>query len=412
MTEVHFTVTELMTAAADALASRFGGAVWVDGEISGCKSGRNNHLYFDLVDRDDKGAVVASVPVALWSRTRTRVEDRLRTSGAVRLEDGVKVRILGPLEIWVAGGRLRMSMQDIDPEFTLEALESERDRVLALMRAEGLLERNRVLPVPTMPTRIGLVTATGSAAEADFLHSLAESGLSWDVVFADSRVQGAGAERTIAAALRSVAAQQVDLVALVRGGGSRLDLSIFDHELIARTIATLGVPVFTGIGHEVDTSVADVVAHTASKTPTACASAIIDIAAAMVEQAESTWREIAVIVTDALADERERLSRHARQAAMGSRGRLTIERHRLTSRLERLRRSSDASIRAALTGLDVFALRTDSVDPVRALARGWSITRTISGAIVRHTDDVAPGDTLVTTLSDGTVTSTVSTEPA
>lgn len=411
MAEVHFTVTELMTATAAAIKDRLGGPVWVDGEISGPRDSRG-HLYFDLVDRDESGQVTARVSIALWNRTRTRVEQKLRDSGAVRLEEGVKVRIRGPLELWIPGGRLQLSMQDIDPEFTLEALESERERVLALMRAEGLLERNRSLPVPAMPTRVALVTAAESAAQADFMHSLDQSGLPWQVVFIDSRVQGPGAERAVAAALRSAAAEGVDLVALVRGGGSRLDLATFDHELVARTIATLGVPVFTGIGHEIDTSVADVVAHTASKTPTACAEVIIDRAMAVVQRAETAWRDISAIVTDTIGSEQERLSRHARHAALTGRTRLTVEHDRLRSTVGRLRRASDGSVRVAQGTLEMFTIRAGAVDPVRTLARGWSITRTTTGTVVRRVGDVAAGETLVTTLTDGTVTSTVVTESA
>ena len=405
MDGVNYTVTQLMTATADAIKDRLGGAVWVDGEISGPRESRG-HFYFDLVDRDDKGAVTAKVPVALWSRTRTRVDQKLRDAGTVRLEEGVKVRIRGPLELWLAGGRLQLSMQDIDPAFTLEALESERERVLALLRADNLIERNRLIAVPAMPLRIALVTADESAAQADFMHSLVESGLPWQVSFIDSKVQGAGAERTIAAALRTAQRMNVDVIALVRGGGSRLDLAVFDHELVARTIATSTIPVFTGIGHEIDTSVADVVAHTANKTPTACAEALIDIALDIVNRSEAAWADIAEIVSTTLASERERLARSARHAAIGARTRLTVERHRMSATTARLGRALETTVKSERQTLDLFAARLSAVDPVRTLARGWSITRTASGTVVRHVADVSAGDTLVTTVADGTITST------
>jgi len=405
MDGVNYTVTELMTATADAIKDRLGGAVWVDGEISGPRESRG-HFYFDLVDRDDKGAVTAKVPVALWSRTRTRVDQKLRDAGTVRLEEGVKVRIRGPLELWLAGGRLQLSMQDIDPAFTLEALESERERVLALLRAENLIERNRMITVPAMPLRIALVTADESAAQADFMHSLVESGLPWQVSFIDSKVQGAGAERTIAAALRTAQRMNVDVIALVRGGGSRLDLAVFDHEQVARTIATSTIPVFTGIGHEIDTSVADVVAHTANKTPTACAEALIDIALVIVNRSEAAWADIAEIVSTTLASERERLARSARHAAIGARTRLTVERHRMSATTARLGRALETTVKSERQTLDLFAARLSAVDPVRTLARGWSITRTASGTVVRQVADVSAGDTLVTTVADGTITST------
>jgi exodeoxyribonuclease VII large subunit len=394
-----------MTATADAIKDRLGGAVWVDGEISGPRESRG-HFYFDLVDRDEKGAVAAKVPVALWSRTRSRVDQKLRDAGTVRLEEGVKVRIRGPLELWLAGGRLQLSMQDIDPAFTLEALESERERVLALLRAENLIERNRLMPLGAMPLHIALITADESAAQADFMHSLSESGLPWQVAFIDSKVQGAGAERTIAAALRTAQRMNVDVIALVRGGGSRLDLAVFDHELVARTIATSSLPIFTGIGHEIDTSVADVVAHTASKTPTACAEALIDIAMEIVNRSEVAWADIAEIATTTIDTERERLASYARHAAIGARTRLSVERHRLSTTTARLTRTIDTTTKSEKQSLDLFAARLSAVDPVRTLARGWSITRTASGTVVRRASEVSPGDTLVTTVADGTITST------
>lgn len=400
-----YTVTELMTATADAIKDRLGGSVWVDGEISGPRESRG-HFYFDLVDRDSKGAVSAKVPVALWSRARAKVDQKLRDAGSVRLEEGVKVRIRGPLELWLAGGRLQLSMSDIDPAFTLEALESERERVLALLRVENLIERNRATPLSPMPLRVALITADESAAQADFMHSLVESGLPWNVEFIDSKVQGAGAERTIAAALRTAQSQGVDVIALVRGGGSRLDLAVFDHELVARTIATSTIPVFTGIGHEIDTSVADVVAHTANKTPTACAEALIAIALDVVTRGEQAWAEIASIVSDTLEYERDRLARSARLAAIGAKTRLTVERHRIGSTTSRLSRTVEMSFKSGRQSLDVLAARLGAVDPERTLARGWSITRTATGRAVRTSADVSLGDTLVTTLSDGTVTST------
>jgi exodeoxyribonuclease VII large subunit len=297
-------------------------------------------------------------------------------------------------------------MSDIDPAFTLEALESERERVLALLRAENLIEKNRTRPLSPLPIRIALITADESAAQADFMHSLTESGLPWNVAFIDSKVQGAGAERTIAAAIRTAQRNGVDVIALVRGGGSRLDLAVFDHELVARAIATSTIPVFTGIGHEIDTSVADVVAHTANKTPTACAEALIDIALEVVARGEQAWVEIADIVSTSLNFERERLARSARHAAIGARTRLTVERHRIATTTTRLARSADGSLKSGRQSLEVFSARLSAVDPERTLARGWSITRNANGVVVRSSADVSVGDTLVTTLSDGTVTST------
>ena len=404
-----YTVSRLLSTARDAIDAELGGPIWVEGEISGFKKGRNNHTYFDLIEKDDEDRVIAKVSVALWAGNRARVNARFKDAGPVRMDDGVRVRIIGPLELWLPGGRLQLNMQDIDPEYTLELIDSERDRVLALLGTEGLLDRNRSCPVPIAPRRIGLVTAVGSAAEADFLKTLDDSGLAFDIVFVDAQMQGLGAERTVSAALRTVAAQGVDLIALVRGGGARTDLATFDHELIARTIATLDVPVFTGIGHEIDTSVADVVACRSHKTPTACAAAIAALLGDAISRAEDAWASVCAIAEQQLSGEGTRLARVARLATTSVRSRLQLEQHRLDVAAERSMRGGLIALRHAGTDIDLLAARIAAVDPARALARGWSITRTSAGTIVRSAADVSPGDDLVTQLVDGRVTSTVST---
>jgi exodeoxyribonuclease VII large subunit len=451
MTEGTFSVTELVEGVRAAVAARFDGPLWVHGEIAGIKRGRNGHVWFDLVDRNDDGAVVASMPVVLWSSVRMGVNAQLKRAGSIRMDDGVRIRIFGPLDLWAPSGRIQLQMQGIDPNYTLGLLASERDRVLRALADEGLLDRNRALPMPLVPRRVGLVTAAGSAAEADVLQTLADSGLAWEVVLVDARVQGAGSERSVAAALVAAAGAGVDVVALVRGGGARTDLATFDHELVARTIAGLDVPVLTGIGHEIDTSVADAVAHGAHKTPTACAGALVELAVVAHGRAELAWRDIAAVAARAVETGSDRLDHHARHAARAVRARLAVEDHRLGAAATHARRAAPAALergRAAVArragraegagrghlrvhsrSLDLLAARVgptataalrragadlsstathvQALDPARAMARGWSITRTEAGSVVRRSTDVEPGDTLVTTLADGTVTSTV-----
>ena len=153
--------------------------------------------------------------------------------------------------------------------------EVARAALLAKLAEEDLLRANADRPMPLVPLRVGLATSDGSAAEADFLDELRRSGFAFRVLRADTRVQGSDAPRSIASAIRMLATHRLDVLALVRGGGARTDLAAFDDEAVARAIAACPVPVVTGIGHEVDTSVADEVAHTAAKTPTACAQLLV-----------------------------------------------------------------------------------------------------------------------------------------
>ena len=153
-----YSVSRLLATARDAIDAELGGPVWVEGEISGFKKGRNNHTYFDLIEKDDEDRVIAKVSVALWAGNRAKVNARFKDTGPIRMDEGVRVRIIGPLELWLPGGRLQLNMQDIDPEYTLELIDSERDRVLALLRTEGLLDRNRACPVPVSYTHLTLPT--------------------------------------------------------------------------------------------------------------------------------------------------------------------------------------------------------------------------------------------------------------
>ena len=114
MPEASFTVSELLTTARDAIEAELGGAVWVEGEISGFKKGRNNHTYFNLIEKDEANKVVAQLSVALWAGNRAKVNARFKDTGPIRMDEGVRMRIRGPLELWVPGGRLQLSMQDIN----------------------------------------------------------------------------------------------------------------------------------------------------------------------------------------------------------------------------------------------------------------------------------------------------------
>ncbi len=272
-----FSISELSSLIKDGLDTLFPEKVWVEGQISNFKTSRPGHCYFDLIEpNDEPGQPPAAVlNVALWQGKRTQVEKVLADSGNLVLSNDLQVRILASLNFYPPSGRLNLIMDQIDPSFTLGQLAIEREKLLQQLSEEGLLEKNAFLPVTYPPLRIGLVTSIGSAAHADFITEISNSGFGFTVLEYDTRVQGEGAVAEITSGLEILSSYKPDVVALVRGGGSSADLSIFDSELVARAIAELSCPVFTGIGHEIDRSVADEVAHSAYKTPTACANALI-----------------------------------------------------------------------------------------------------------------------------------------
>jgi len=411
--ETTFSVSDLTTAIQQALDTRFPTEVWIQGEISSLNRSAAGHVYFQLVEPGEPGSPpVAQIPITLFSRVRESVNATLNRVGDMRMTDGVEIRLRGQVAIYGQQGRLQVRMSAIDPEFTLGRMASERDRILATLRTEKLLEQNGLLVLPVRPVRIGLVTSQGSAAEADFLHELTTSGLAWDVDAIDVRVQGAEAEMSIVHALTQLAGRGVEVIALVRGGGAKTDLVAFDSEAIARTIAGLSVPVFTGIGHEIDTSVADFVAHTASKTPTACAAALVRIASEFRDQVAGTWATITARAVRRLDDEQHQLHRASAASVRAAQSAIVASDVRIAETSRRLTRTASRSIDHARIRLTSIETRALALDPQRALRRGWSITRTLSGTLVRSVNDLQPDTELFTTLVDGTFKSRVSEQTA
>ena len=260
------------------LAGAFPGDVWVEGQIRDLSRPASGHVFFQLAEPTPHGQPpTAAVPVVLRRPEKAFVNNLLkRSGGAVRMDDGIEVRIKARVRWYRPRGVLQLQMLSIDPAFTLGRLAADRERTLAALREDGLLDANGRRPFPAVPLRVGVVTSLGSAAHADFLAELRTSGLGFTVYEADARTQGVDCEPSVVAALAAVSRLDVDVVALVRGGGARTDLTGFDSSVIARAIAAMPVPVLTGIGHEIDRSIADEVAHTAFKTPTAVADHLID----------------------------------------------------------------------------------------------------------------------------------------
>ena len=266
-----FTVGELADAINGALRRGFYDGVWVRGEIQGL-SERNGHLYFSLTD-DDEG-VRATIAVSLFANVRFKLRPLLQRH-RLRLADGMKVRLHGYPDFFAPSGRLSLKMSGIDPRYTLGELALQRDELVRRLVAAGLYDAQARLASPVLPLAVGLVTSVGSAAWHDVTHELEASGFGFRIVACDARVQGEWAPEMVAAAIRTLGRHEVDVVLVVRGGGARSDLATFDAEVVARAIATCPRPVLTGLGHEVDRSVADEVAHLALKTPTACAAELI-----------------------------------------------------------------------------------------------------------------------------------------
>lgn len=406
--EPTFRVSELADAVNQVLRRSFRDGVWVRGEIEGLQRRGSGHVYFNLTEETDTGK--ATIAVALFASVANRLRPLLNRH-RLKLEDGLRVRIHGTLDFYAPSGRLSLRMDGLDPAFTLGQLAAERDRVLQALATEGLLARNGRLRLPVAPMRVGVVTSMAGAAWHDFRHELEASGLAFQVTVADGPVQGPMAPLAVVGALRRLGRSHADVIVIIRGGGSRTDLATFDDERIARAIAACPVPVLTGLGHEIDRSIADEAAHTALKTPTACAAHIVERARQFVASTESAWAAIAVQAVRALEQGERRLADRARRISGRTHTTIELADQRLTHHVANLARRLPRCLDDLGHDLVQAEARVRAHDPARALARGWSITRTADGRLVRDAASLGPGDEIVTTLADGRVRSTVDGRP-
>lgn len=446
--EPTYGVAELCGEIRDVLGQAFS-AVWVAGEAQRVRPSARGHLYLELVEKGDRDEIVGKLDAVVWKTDWLRVQRALSATGQ-KLGDGMQIRCRGSLDFYGPGGRLQLCIREIDPAFTLGLLEIRRRETLAALQAAGLLERNRALPFAELPLTVALITSHGSAAYHDFLSGLTESGYGFRVLFVHAAVQGREAEREVVSALASLRGLAIDGAVLIRGGGSRSDLAVFDSRAIAEAIARAPFPVLTGLGHEIDTSIADQVAHATFKTPTKVAEFLVERIARQEQAVDELHRRLLREAEEPLHAAREKLSRAERGVelarlrlaaagrrveetarALGRLGRSALRRAerqgdelriRLASQAprlvengerERLRRGERLAL-AARGRLRETATRLQGIErlcaqlaPERPLQRGYSITRTATGAVVRHPDQVAAGETVLTQLSQGSLTSRV-----
>ncbi len=425
-TNPTYTVGELADAINDQLRRGFTDGVWVRGEIDGLRNS-GPHTYFALVEHGDSGKAVLNV--SLFAPMKRNLTPLLKKN-RLELANGMKVRIFGQLDYYAPNGRLGLKMAGIDPRFTLGELSQARDQVVRRLVASGLLDANRRRSLSPIPLRIGVVTSVGTAAWHDFHDELDRSRLGFELAVCDTRVQGEFAAESVATAIRTLSARDdLDCIVVIRGGGARNELATFDAESIALAIATSGRPVLTGLGHEIDRSVADEVAYRSLKTPTACAGALIELASTYRDAVEARWRAIETVAQHHLRDAGGSLSDRAHRVARRTHAAVERADERLTTRLDRLRTAptrcvADAErtvssgterlvrclprvLEAELRSIDSAGARLASLDPANLLRRGWSITRAPDGTVVRSIADVAPGSVITTQVDDGTLTSRI-----
>jgi len=396
------TVSEVLARVQQAVVVEFPGPLWVRGEVTGFRRTSGGAAFFRLADSTGE-----ALDVWATGRVMSDVDRVLESAGLGRLKDGIELRVKGTVGVAARQSSVRLTLHEIDPAFTAGRLALDRAEVLRRMGADGSLAANRALELPLVPLHIGLVTSRGSAAHADFVNQLGGSGFRFAVRTAHTIVQGERAPTRIAAALHRVADEPVDMISLIRGGGSKIELAVFDTEEVGRALAAMPVPVITGIGHEVDRTVADEAAALPQRTPTAAAGWLVERVAVFAGRIESARAHIGLETRAAL----DRHHQHLGRVAAGvSATRTSL--HRQEDLLARLGTDIVVSAREGLARhhqtLRSLSEWFAAIDVEPTLQRGFALVTTRDGkTVIRSTGQVSPGDRVSIRLADGTVTATV-----
>lgn len=377
---------------------------WVIGEISNCTVARSGHVYLTL--KDDN----AQLRGVIWKRTASRLK--------FQIEDGMEVVAAGPIEVYQARGTYQLNIEQLLPQ-GVGALELAFRQMQEKLAAEGLFDPEHKQPIPRFPRKIALVTSPTSAAVRDMLQVITRRWQASDLIIVPVAVQGEGAAEQIAAGIEAAAQLPgIDTIITGRGGGSLEDLWAFNEEVVARAIFDCPIPVISAVGHEIDISIADLVADRRALTPSEAA-----------ELAVPLQSDVLATLTHWQGQLATNLKQRARQIRLqldALAGRPALTRpldliHNRASQLDELDRRLKRSTRELVNRLQSetrhLASALEALSPLKVLSRGYSITR-LSGdqnpEIVKSIDQVKPGDVIETRISDGTISSQiqeVSSEP-
>lgn len=382
VTQVNRAVKALLEDSVDAL--------WVSGEVTGWTRARSGHCYFTL--KDDS----AQLRCVMWAGEAGRLP--------VDPEEGMLVRVFGTLTLYEARGAYQISVQRLEGEGEEGLWRLAFEKLRRKLEAEGLLDPEIKRPLPTYPTCIGVVTSPTGAAFHDIVSVLRRRAPWVRVVLAGAKVQGDGAAAAVADALDALVDSGLpDVIIVGRGGGSAEDLWAFNEEPVARAIARCPIPVVSAVGHEVDVTIADLVADLRVATPSAAAEAVVPDRAVLVQQLRSIP---------------ERLARGLRGTVEGRKqliaDRLDALGRSMLRRLEPIRQSLDladrrleSSLRALLERrrqrLGALTGKLEALSPLATLERGYAVARTADGGLLKRLEDFPPGRSFVLRVQDGSV---------
>ena len=410
MNDEFLTVSELNHFIRDVLNSGFPKSLWVCGEIQGYDRGKDKkHVFFELCEKDPATHdITARIGLVIFAQARPRIDAILKKAeNAFELKDDIEVKFLCKVDFYPGHGQVRLIVEGIDPVHTLGKIAQDRQRLISLLKQKGILDKNKQLPLPEVILNIGLITSYDSAAYHDFISELKRSGYSFKVFMINSLMQGKNTENSVVKALKILSKLgEVDVIVITRGGGSIAELSCFDSEKIAVEIAQSGIPVLSGIGHEINTTVTDLAAHTFAKTPTAIAKFLVERLKEVLEKIDERQNRIVEALGHMFKNRRTLLKNNAVLLQTQILGLIKNHHQRLVS-ITDLKKIIHLHLQNSRTKISQYQKLAQMADPENTLKRGFSITRTREGHLVRSVKDVKVIKGITTQLIDGIINSEV-----
>lgn len=405
------TLLEMNRLVKKALERSLTGSYWVKAEISSYQVNQGSgHCYLELIQKDDSdGNTVARAKANWWRSSFMRQSSWFEAQTGQRLKVGLKVQVQVSVSFHENYG-YSLVIQDIDPTYTLGDMAMRRREILKKLEADGVLDLNRELEMPLLPQRIAVISSATAAGYGDFCRQLTDNpyGFRFELRLFAAAMQGEHAEESVIAALDRIAELRdtFDLVVIIRGGGAVSELACFDSYNLAFNVANFPLPVITGIGHERDETVIDLVAHTKVKTPTAAAQLLV---AKVLEQA-TIVDELSQRLVSGVQRSMEAEHRRIDLLMQKIPSLFSVLKLRQEQKMERLYERASVSLERFFTAqkhkFELYERSLRAASPELILKRGYSLT-TIDGHAVRSVAQIRAGQKITTRFADGCAESNI-----
>ena len=408
MTE-SYSLSELGKCIKMTLKTAFAEPVWVRAEISEMHENVSGHCYLDLIEKaDDTDVLVAKQKATIWAFTYRMLKPYFESETGATLRAGMKVLLLCEVEFHEVYG-VSLNVRDIDPAFTVGEMAVRRAEIIRRLTDDGIVDMNKQQPLAPVPQRVAVISSATAAGYGDFCDQLRNNvfGYTFYTKLFPATMQGAQTEQSVVAALDKICdfIDNFDVVVIIRGGGATSDLVAFDNYNLALHCAQFPLPIISGIGHQRDESVVDLVAHTRVKTPTAAAEFLVARINDFEKNVDEMAQNVAFSAREVVHDELLRLQQ--RIARLGVVQRVCVRHDAALQHLTmRLRNAAKMAISSEEKRMALVEKSIEYADPATLLRRGFTLT-TKHGKIVKSVCDVAPGDIVTTHLADGAFTAMV-----